>query len=240
MKTKLRALTLSALLATGAGMALAANTQAPTPAPTTAPAAQAPAPEAKEHKFELAKQYYGECKGVSPEDFEKIRIYMKAFTDVEVMADYMADPAQFFQLANVVNDPRTVHVMMKCGMEPVMWDTWVHGLSDYEKMARAMGKFMNPNVYMAWMMAPMNQQVWQPVMAMSDPNRYLVTWPQAMMNPQFYQPFMAPMDPNWYTPRIQWMMNPASFQPFFNMFSTFANPVTAMVEGVQEPTQLNW
>ncbi|HEY5791094.1 MAG TPA: hypothetical protein VIX81_10745, partial [Gammaproteobacteria bacterium] len=205
MNPKLRALTLSALLATGAGVALAATAEAPAPAPTTPPAVQAPAAgaqagAAKENNFVLAKQYYGECKGVSPEDFDKIVSYMKAFTDMEEMADTVADPARFFQLVNVVNDPRTIHVMMKCGMEPVMWDTWVHGLSDYEKMARVMGRFMNPNVYMAWMMAPMNQQVWQPVTAMADPNRYLVTWPQGMMNPQFYQPFLAPMDPNWYTP----------------------------------------
>lgn len=174
--------------------------------------------QAMEHKFEKAKQYYGECQGVDQGDFEKIRPHLKAFTDMEVMAEYMSDPAKFAQLAQTIYDPRTIHVMMKCSTEPVMWDTWMSGMTDFDKMMRTAMRFMNPAMYMNWMMAPMNPNVWGPMMGMMDPNM-MARWTTAMANPAFYQPFFAPMDPNWYTPRMQWMMDPRSMQPMFNMFN---------------------
>lgn len=189
-----------------AGLAVSADQ----PAASTDPAG--------EHKFEKAKRYYGECQGVDQDDFEKVRGHLKAFTDMEVMADYMADPAKFAQLMQTVYDPRTVHVMMKCATEPVMWDTWLKGLTDFDKMFRVGMRFMNPAIYMNWMMAPMNPQFWTPMMGMMDPNLW-ARWSTAMMNPTFYQPFFAFADPNWYTPRINWMMNPQSFQPVYGMFN---------------------
>ena len=125
-------------------------------------AANAPADSA-EHKFELAKQYYGQCTNTEDSQFDDIRPYLKAFTDMEVMAETMADPARFMQLMAVVNDPRTMHVMTKCATEPVMWDTWMAGMTDFNKMSRTMGHFMNPNMYFNWMMAPMNPAMYQPV-----------------------------------------------------------------------------
>ena len=223
MKTKLHALALSALLATATGLVLAATEEAATPVePQIAESA-----DTSEHKFELAKEYYAQCQGVDEDDFEKIRTSLKAFTDAEVMADTVADPTKFFKLMNVVNDPRTMHVMMKCATETVMWDTWMRGASNPEKMTRAMGRFMNPGVAMAWMMAPMNPQVMAEMTAMADPNRYLTTWPTALSNPTFYQPFMAWMDPAWQQPRLTWMMNPASYQPMMDMFTNYAAMTTA-------------
>ena len=223
MKTKLHALALSALLATATGLVLAATEEAATPAePQIAESA-----DTSEHKFELAKEYYAQCQGVDEDDFEKIRTSLKAFTDAEVMADTVADPTKFFKLMNVVNDPRTMHVMMKCATETVMWDTWMRGASNPEKMTRAMGRFMNPGVAMAWMMAPMNPQVMAEMTTMADPNRYLTTWPTALSNPTFYQPFMAWMDPAWQQPRLEWMMNPASYQPMMDMFTNYAAMTTA-------------
>ena len=215
MRTKLYALALSALLATAGGLVFAATEQAAEKA------------DATEHKFELAKEYYAQCQGVTAEDFEKIRTSLKAFTDAEVMADTMADPARFMHLMNVVNDPRTMHVMMKCSTETVMWDTWMRGASDPDKMMRAMGRFMNPGMYMAWMMAPMNPQVMAEMTAMADPNRYMTTWPTALANPTFYQPFFAWMDPAWQQPRVEWMANPASYQPMMDMFTRYMAFTTA-------------
>ena len=183
-----------------------------------APAAPAAPVDPKEHKFELAKQYYGDCQHTDGEQFEEIRPYLKAFTDMEVMADMMANPAEFAKLMSVVNDPRTIHVMSKCATEPVMWDTWMAGLTDFNKMTRAMMRFMNPNMYMAWMMAPMNPAMYQPMMQFMDP-AYYTRWMTAMMNPTFYQPITSLADPNWYTPRFNWMMNPQSMQPMFNMMT---------------------
>lgn len=176
-------------------------------------------PAAGEHKFELAKQYYGQCIGVEAEDFEKIRDQMKAFTDSEVMADTLADPMKTAKLMSVVNDPRTMHVMMKCSTEPVMWDTWMRGLTDYNKLMRAAARFMNPMVYMNWMMAPLNPAMYQPMMQFFNP-AYYTAWMNAAMNPVFYQPFFSLMDPNWYVPRMQWMMNPASYQPLLGAVET--------------------
>jgi hypothetical protein len=171
-----------------------------------------------EHKFELAKKYYGECKHTDSEEFEAIRPYLKAFTDVEVMADMMADPAKAMKLMQIVGDPRTVHVMTKCATEPVMWDTWMRGLTDYNKMFRAMMRFTNPMIYFNWMMAPMNPQTYTAMMGMMSPEN-LNRWFIASMNPAFYQPFFQPMvDPGWYTPRFNWMMDPRSYQPMMNMF----------------------
>jgi len=169
-------------------------------------------------KFELAKQYYGQCSNTDNAEFDVIRPQLNAFTDMEVMAQTMADPAKFMQLMTVVNDPRTIHVMTRCATEPVMWDTWMSGMTDFNKMSRAMGHFMNPNMYMSWMMAPMNPAMYQPMMQMADP-QYYTRWMNAVANPAFYQPITSLADPDWYTPRINWMMNPQSMQPMFSVMS---------------------
>ncbi|MDJ0778243.1 MAG: hypothetical protein QNJ85_10295 [Gammaproteobacteria bacterium] len=191
-----------------------------------------------EHKFELAKQYYGDCSGADDARFEAIRPQLKAFTDMEVMAEYMADPNKFMQLMAVVNDPHTIHVMTKCASEPVMWDTWMRGMTDFNKMSRAMTHFMNPNMYFAWMMAPMNPATYQPMMQMADP-AYYTRWMTAMSNPVFYQPMTSMMDPNWYTPRINWMTNPQSMQPMFNMMNMghYYGPATAGATAPQQPAE---
>ena len=180
--------------------------------------ASEPQAEPSGHKFELAKQYYGQCSNTDSVEFDSIRPQLSAFTDMEVMAQTMADPAKFMQLMAVVNDPRTIHVMAKCATEPVMWDTWMNGMTDFNKMSRAMAHFMNPNMYMAWMMAPMNPAMYQPMTQIADP-QYYTRWMNAMANPAFYQPITSLADANWYTPRINWMMNPQSMQPMFNMMN---------------------
>lgn len=171
------------------------------------------------HKFELARQYYGECTATDSSEFDAIRPQLKAFTDMEIMAQTMADPARFARLMSVVNDPRTIHVMSKCATEPVMWDTWMKGMTDFGKMSRAMVYFMNPGVYMSWMTAPVNPAMYQPMVQMATP-QYLARWSNAMMNPAFYQPVTSLADPGWYAPRINWMMNPRSMQPMFELMNT--------------------
>jgi hypothetical protein len=193
--------------------------------------------DSTEHKFELARQYYGECAATESSQFDAIMPQLKAFTDMEVMAETMADPAKFMQLMAVVNDPRSIHVMTKCATEPVMWDTWMNGMTDFNKMGRAMGHFMNPNMYMSWMMAPMNPAMYQPMMQMADP-AYYTRWMNAMANPAFYQPVMSLADPSWYTPRINWMTNPQSMQPMFNMMNmgTYLTPASTAGTSTPEPT----
>ena len=108
--------------------------------------------------------------------------------------------------------------MSKCATEPVTWDTWMRGLTDWQGMMRAMMKLANPTVFMNWMMAPMNPATYQPMMQMMNP-AWHGRWMTAMMNPTFYQPIFSLADPNWYAPRFAWMMNPRSFQPLWNAFA---------------------
>lgn len=197
---------------------------------------EAPASPNVEHKFELAKKYYGECAATEAAEFENIRPYLKAFTDIDVMTDTLADPARMAQLMAIVSDPRTIHVMSKCATEPVMWDTWMRGVTDWQGMMRAMMKFTNPAIYMNWMMAPMNPATYQPMMQMMQPNWY-GRWMTAMMNPTFYQPMFSMADPNWYMPRMAWMMNPSSFQPMFNAMAFPGYPVQPAPMAQPKPAQ---
>ncbi len=70
--------------------------------------------------------------------------YLKAFTNMELMADTVSKPAKLSPLTAVVNNPRTIHVMTQCATEPVMWETWMNGMTDLNKVTRAMMRFMKP------------------------------------------------------------------------------------------------
>ncbi len=183
-----------------------------------APALAAEENAAGEHKFEKAAAYYTECKGASAAEFNDIKPYLKAFTDSEVMAETINDPEKFFKLMDIVNDPRTVHVMMNCSMEPVMWDTWMRGLTDFEKLTKASIKAMNPVGMFKWMMAPMNANVWKSAVAHFDYNKY-VRWGQAFLNPAFYRPMTDMLtDYKWYEPRLAWFVKAETYtKPLANM-----------------------
>lgn len=190
---------------------------------TSEGATELPSIDGERHKFTLAKQYYGQCQNADAEKFELIRPYLQAFTDVEVMADTMADPVRFMGLMAAVNDPQTMHVMSKCATEPVMWDTWMKNGTDLNKMSRAMSRFMNPNMYFNWMSASMNPATYQPMMKMTDP-AYFNKWMVALGNPAFYEPVTSLANPDWYAPRFAWMANPQSMQPFFSMMNMAWQP----------------
>ena len=176
-----------------------------------------------EHKFEKALQYYLEFNpDKTAEDFEKLRPWLKPFTDVEIMMDMFSDPRKMVQWMNAISEPEAVYLMMKCSTEPVMWDTWMRGMTDYDKMMRTMVRFMDPGMYMRWMMAPMNPQVWAPMAQFMDPNYYM-KWMTALGNPTFYQPFFAWTNPNWYTPRLSWMVDPQSYAPIFSSMDTVSS-----------------
>ena len=127
--------------------------------------------EAMEHKFELASTYYTECKHTESAEFDEIRPYLKAFTDIEVMAKIMANPVETARLMRIVADPRTMHVMMKCSTEPVMWDTWMRGLTDINKMLNASLVFMNPMTYVNWMIAPFQPAVYTNTFSILGPGQ---------------------------------------------------------------------
>jgi hypothetical protein len=199
---------------------VAATAEAPVEAPAVAeaPAAVSDRDYRREHKFEKAQQYYLEFNpDATVEDFEKLRPWLKPFTDMEVMADMFSDPRKLVQWMNAISEPEAVYLMMKCSTEPVMWDTWLMGMTDYDKMAAAMFRFMDPSMYFNWMTGMMDPAVYTSMLALFDPNKY-VRWATVTANPKFYEPMYAFMDSNWYTPRMEWMFDPETFQPVINMF----------------------
>ncbi len=182
---------------------------------------------ASEHKFEKAARYYAECKNASSKEFDEIRPYLKAFTDSEVMAETMNDPERFFRLMEIINDPRTIHVMMNCSLEPVMWDTWMRGLTDFPKLWNASIKLMNPQGMVKWMMAPMNPKIWGSMMRHMEPQRY-VRWASAFTNEDFYKPLTSFLDTDWYEPRLAWFVDPQSYAPLYQALQ---------VPGLSAPTE---
>ncbi len=222
---RLYAVLIASLLAVGAGFGGSVSFANETAADPSA------------HKFELAKQYYGECTDTDSSQFDTIRPQLKAFTDMEIMAQTMADPVSFANLMSVANDPRSIHVMTKCATEPAMWDTWMKGMTDFNKMSRTMSHFMNPSMYINWMSAPMNPAMYQPMMQMANP-AYYTRWMNAMMNPAFYAPVTSFADPDWYTPRLNWMMNPQSMQPMLGMMN-WGNFAPAPAASVATPQAVN-
>ena len=175
---------------------------------------QPPALDGRE--AELVTQYYGQCANTDDQQLNAIRAQLIAFLDMEIMAKHLADPAKFIRLMNLVNDPRTIHVMSTCATEPVVWEAWMRGATDFEKMGRTMAIFMNPGLYMNWMNASMQPASYQPMMKMVEPG-YYNGWMTAMSNPSFYEPATTFTDPQWYTPRMNWMMNPRSYQSLFDV-----------------------
>ena len=171
-----------------------------------------------EHKFEKAVGYYTQCKHASRKEFEDIKPYLRAFTDSEVMAETINDPEKFFKLMEIINDPRTIHVMMNCSTEPVMWDTWMRGLTDGNKLWSAAIKLMRPDGMMKWMMSPMNPKIWLSMMQHMDPNRY-TRWMEAMGNADFYKPLTDFYRPEWYEPRLAWLTSSKSYAPLMEALS---------------------
>ncbi|GJL82889.1 MAG: hypothetical protein DHS20C01_25230 [marine bacterium B5-7] len=179
-----------------------------------------------EHKFEKAKTYYGECKHTEAAEFDEIRPYLKGFTDVEVLSELMANPVSATRLMQIVSDPRTIHVMMKCSTEPVMWDTWMRGMTDFSKMMRASMIFMNPMTYLNWMMAPVNPSVYSAMFGMVSPEN-LDRWGTALVNPEFYQPMVQPLTSlDWYSTRLAWIADPESYAPLIDLLRSGFTPAT--------------
>lgn len=172
-----------------------------------------------EHKFEKALAYYlAYNPGKTGEDFEALRPWLKPLTDVEVMAEVMSDPRTMFQWIEKISNPEAVYLMMKCSQEPVMWDTWITGLSDVDKIGRALSKLLiEPQTYVNWVGAWFDLETYKPMVAMLDPNKY-ANWAVHSMNPAFYEPMYAFTSPDYYGPRTDWLLDPQTFQPIINAF----------------------
>lgn len=212
----------------------AANQPQALDAPAQAPAAPAQSPgmggmsmseylanrkKGMEHKFTKALQYYLEFNPQgTPEDFEKMRPYLKPFTDAEVMADMFTDPRKMAAWMDAITEPDVIYLMMKCSQEPVMWDTWLRGLTDYEKLTRAMFRFFDPTTYMNWAVGLFDPQLYATLFRLLDPNKY-ARWAYASGNLKFYEPLIQWVYPSWWDERAQWLLDPQTFQPVLDLFA---------------------
>ena len=170
-----------------------------------------------DNKFEKAAEYYGDCSGVENADFEAIEEQVRAFTDMVVMAETLNDPVKLFTLMDAINDPHTMHVMAKCSMEPVMWDTWMEGMFNPGKWMEASLAIMNPEGMVAWTMAPLNGDIYKLAANHLNPDKY-VKWGTALINPTFYEPLTDMLAVEWYEPRLAWFVEAESYAPMLQMF----------------------
>ncbi len=146
---------------------------------------------------------------------------MKPYTDPEVMAAAMANPAKFMEFFALMSNPQTAYNMMECGMDSSQWNEIIANMSNPTKIMNAMAQFMNPQMYTNWMAASMNPAMYQPMM---NPAMYM-QWMTASMNPAMYQPMFKMMDPQWQQETTAWMMDPNNFQQMFD--AMYQVPVVA-------------
>ena len=103
---------------------------------------------------------------------------LKPYTDPNVMAQTMADPAKFMQFLAIFNDPQVPYRAMNTCMDQEQFNQIIANMTNPAALMSASGQFMNPQMYMNWMTAMMN-----PAFYTSSMNTY--------MNPQLYMNFMA-------------------------------------------------
>jgi hypothetical protein len=158
---------------------------------------------------------------------------MMAYTDPQVMAAAMANPAKFMELMTLLNDPQTTQNMMDCSMETEQWNEIIANMTNPAKMMAASGQFMNPEMYMAWMTAMMNPAFYTQWMNVYMNPAFYTQWMNASMNPAFYQSMFKMMDPKWQQEATVWMMNPENYQKMFESMYNIA-PVVADAKPSQQ------
>jgi hypothetical protein len=154
-----------------------------------------------------------QCAKLSPHALTRVSPRLLAFTNGEIMADMLAEPAEFARLMEALIRPRNVGAMMSCAPAPVVWDSWIATLSNPEVMSAAASRFTHPGFFARWMMAPFDAEVQQSAARMMDPAG-LARWSDALSRPGFYAPIMRFMDPGFYTARVQWLSDEKTFKPF--------------------------
>lgn len=118
---------------------------------------------------------------------------LEKYTDPEVMAATMTNPAEFIEMMMIMSNPQSAQNMMECSMNPAQWNVWMAKWSDPTKMMSLMTQFMNPQMYTNWMAASMNPQTYQPMYAFMNPALYM-QWMTVAMNPESYTPMFGMMN----------------------------------------------
>lgn len=102
---------------------------------------------ASAHKFELAKQYYGQCTNTDSAEFDSIRPQLNAFTDMEVMAQTMADPAYYTRWMNALANP-TFYQPVTALADPAWYTPRMNWMMNPQSM-QPMFNMMNMGNYFA-------------------------------------------------------------------------------------------
>lgn len=93
---------------------------------------------------------------------------LEKYTDPEVFAAAMANPAEIMKIMMIMTNPASAQNMMECSMNPEQWSVWMTRMSDPTKMMNAAIQFMNPQMYMNWMTASMNPGSFTPMFGMMN------------------------------------------------------------------------
>ncbi len=93
---------------------------------------------------------------------------LEKYTDPEVFAAAMANPAEFINMMMIMTNPANAQNMMECSMKPEQWTVWMTRMSDPTKMMAIMTQFMNPQMYMNWMTTAMNPGSFTPMFGMMN------------------------------------------------------------------------
>ena len=149
---------------------------------------------------------------------------LKPYTNPEVMAATMADPAKFMEFLAIFNDPQVPYRAMNTCMDQEQFNQIMANMSNPQFMMNASAQFMNPQMYMNWMTAMMNPAFYTAAMnTYMNPQMYM-NFMTAMMNPAYYMQFA---DPKLVEKSTAMMMDPTSFQ---QMFAAWYPAQTATVQ----------
>ncbi len=171
------------------------------------------------HRFTKAEAYFNKLNpDASEEEWLKLCVHLRAFTDPERMAQVMADPAQFAEFLVALSDPDAVHLMLRCAQKPIMWNTWMQVVTNPEKMMKAGFVVMNPFTYFSWMMAPVNPQMYANLTTFGDAHLW-ADWTRKGADPTFFEPLYAWLNPQWSVERTTWAMDPNTYGNMFVWFT---------------------
>ncbi len=148
---------------------------------------------------------------------------LKAYTDPQVMAATMADPAKFMEFLAIFNDPQVPFRAMNTCLDQEQFNEIMAYMSNPASWMSASAQFMNPQMYMNWTAAMMNPAFYTSAMnTYMNPQLYM-NYMAAFMNPAYYAQFT---DPKFVEKSTSWMMDPTSFQKMFEGMYNIA-PVVA-------------
>ena len=95
-----------------------------------------------------------------------------ALYDPEVMANTLAEPDKFLQLLEIMSAPATTMTVYECIANEEQRQTVIKTMSDPDKLAASMSRFMSPQMYLNWMTAMQNPETQQALTTYMNPEHF--------------------------------------------------------------------